>query len=411
METVTLSPIALLGGTGMVVVALGFIVYALVRRLGWGYLGLGALAWIITVAVKFLWALPVNPRLYPAITQALPGAPGAALFDLYVGLLTGFTEVAIVWLVMRYTRLSRVPWQRALAFGIGFGTIEALLLGLGSLASALTALLAPQALPAQALAQLAVMNNILYGIAPIVERFSTVWVHIFCSVLIFFSVAKMQVRWFWLSFLFKSLIDAVASFAQTSGLIRSAEGIWAIEAIVVLFGIIGWLGVRWLAQRYPAPSSEQRSRQRVGAELATAGFLVLVILSMTAGAVGAVALQNTTLTGSARDAVLAYTEPKTTNLLTAIDNRDYAAFSRDLDDKMKSAITADGLIAMRSKVSDKIGRYISREVTSVTPSGNFITVIYAARFENDDPVTVRVSFEAAEPHRISGLFFDSAKLR
>jgi hypothetical protein len=109
--------------------------------------------------------------------------------------------------------------------------------------------------------------------------------------------------------------------------------------------------------------------------------------------------------------VLAYTEPKTTNLLTAIDDRDYAAFSRDLDDKMKSAITSDGLITMRSKVSDKIGRYISREVTSVTPSGNFITVIYAARFENDDPVTVRVSFEAAEPHRISGLFFDSAKLR
>lgn len=395
----------------MIAVALGFLLYAAVRRLGWGYLGLGALAWIITVAVKFLWALPVNPRLYPAIAQALPGAVGAGLFDLYIGLLTGFTEVAIVWLVMRYTRLGRVPWQRALAFGIGFGAIESLLLGLGSLASVLAALLAPQAVPAQALAQLAVMNNIMYGIAPIVERFFTVWVHIFCSVLIFFAVAKMEARWFWLAFGCKSLLDAVAGYAQTSGILGSVEGIWAIEGIVVLFGIAGWLGVRWLERHYPAPSLESRPTRRVGAELATAGILVLVILLMTSGAVAAVVLQDKSLTGSERQAVLTYTEPMTTNLLTAIDDRDYAAFSRDLDDKMKSAITADGLIAMRAKVSDKIGKYISRQVTSVTPSGNFITVIYTARFENDDPVTVRVSFEAAEPHRISGLFFDSAKLR
>ena len=297
METVTFSPVALLGGTGMVLVALGFVLYAAVRRLGWGYLGLGALAWIITVVVKFLWALPVNPRLYPALTQALPGPVGAGLFDLYVGLLTGFTEVALVWLVMRYTRLGRVPWQRALAFGIGFGAIEALLLGLGSLATALAVLLAPQAIPAQALAQLAVMNNILYGIAPIVERFFTVWVHIFCNVLIFFSIAKMQVRWFWLSFWFKSMLDAVAGFAQISGVISSVEGIWAIETIVVLFGIVGWLGVRWLAQRYPAPSLEPGPKRRVGAELATAGLLVLVILSMTAGAVGAAIWQDKTLDG------------------------------------------------------------------------------------------------------------------
>ncbi|HEX7589140.1 MAG TPA: DUF3887 domain-containing protein, partial [Anaerolineae bacterium] len=172
-----------------------------------------------------------------------------------------------------------------------------------------------------------------------------------------------------------------------------------------------WLGVRWLSQRYPAPSLEPGPKRHAVAEWATAGFLVLVILSMSATAVGAVALPDKTLTGSERDAVLAYTESKTTNLLTAIDNRDYAAFSRDLSDKMKSAITEDGLTSMRAKVSDKIGKYVSREIASVTPSGDFITVIYTARFENDAPVTVRVSFEAAEPHRISGLFFDSAKLR
>lgn len=255
MDAVTFSPIALLGGVGMILVALGFVVYAAVRRLGWGYMGLGALSWVVTVAVKIGLSLPTSPRLYPALTTALPGGIGAGVFDLYVGLLTGVTEVALVWLVMRYTRLGKVRWERALAFGIGFGAIEALLLGLSSLTAALFAILAPQTIPARALTQLVVMNNVLYGIAPIVERFFTVWVHIFANVLIFFAVARMQMRWFWLAFWFKTLIDAVAGYAQTSGVLATIDGIWAIEAVVVVFGVVGWLGTRWVRRRYPAPAA------------------------------------------------------------------------------------------------------------------------------------------------------------
>lgn len=251
----TFTPVALLGGSGMILVALGFVVYAAIRRLGWGYMGLGALLWVITVAVKAAWALSMNRQIYPAITNALPGWLGAGVFDLYVGLLTGLTEVTLVWLLMRYTRLGKVKWERARAFGIGFGAIEALLLGVGSLTAALFALLAPQTIPADALAQLAVMNNPLYGLAPIVERFFTVWVHIFSNVLIFFAVAQRQFRWFWLAFWFKTLIDAVAGYAQTSGILASIQGIWAIEALVALFGVVGWLGTRWVRNRYPAPAT------------------------------------------------------------------------------------------------------------------------------------------------------------
>lgn len=411
MNAVTLSPMALLGGTGMILVALGFVVYAARRRLSWAYLGLGALAWIVTIAVKFAWAIPLIPRVQAAITGALPGGMGAGLFDFYTGLLTGFTEVAIVWLVMRYTRLGKATWERALAFGISFGAVEAFLLGLASLATALTALLAPQVIPSEAMAQLAVMNNVLYGITPIVERFFTLWIHIFSSVLIFFAVAKTQVRWFWLAFWFKSLIDAVAAFAQTSGVIATIEGIWAIEGVVILWGILGWVGVRWLKERYPAPSQEASPRRRIGSEFATAGILVLAIMLMTVGAAVAFVSQSKALTGSEKDAVLAYSEAKTDNLLKGLNGNDYVVFSRDLDDKMKNAITETGLLNMRTKVNDKIGNYVSRQVDSVTQSGDVVTVIYAARFQNDDQVTVRVSFETAEPHRINGLWFDSPKLR
>ena len=66
---------------------------------------------------------------------------------------------------------------------------------------------------------------------------------------------------------------------------------------------------------------------------------------------------------------------------------------------------------LQLQIIGKIGAYLSREVRSVEQSGEFIAVIYTAKFELDDPVIVRVVFEAAEPHSVTGLWFDSARLR
>jgi uncharacterized membrane protein YhfC len=406
----SLTAVALLGGTGMILVALGFIVYAAKRRSGWGYMGLGALAWVVTVAVKIVWSLPVNPRLYPALTGAFPGGIGSGLFDLYVGLLTGLTEVAMVWLVLRYTRLGRVGWERALAFGIGFGALEALLLGLSSFITALVAILSPHIIPAEALAQIAVMNNPLYGLAPIVERFFTIWVHILANVLIFFSIARMQARWFWLAFWYKSLIDLVAGYAQICGILATIEGIWTIEAIVVLFGVVGWWGVGWAKRRYALPTGIERPKEHAVGDLATVATLLLMYVLTAIGAFALVS-QEKTLVGIERDAVLAYSEPMTDNLMSGLNANDYAVFSRDLNDKMKAAMPETALPNLQDKVMHVIGRNRSRQVNRVERSSGFVTVVYDAQFDNEDQVTMRVSFEAAAPHAISGLWFDSAKLR
>ncbi|HOS78719.1 MAG TPA: YhfC family glutamic-type intramembrane protease [Anaerolineae bacterium] len=250
------TPLALLGGVGMVLVAAGYVAYAGKRRLNWGYLGLGALAWGVTVALKFLWAVPLNAPIYNALTGALPESIAMPLFYIYVGLLTGMTEVLLTWLVVRYTRLGQVPWGKALAFGIGFGAVEALLLGFSSLSSIITALAMPEALPTDVLTQLAAANNPLWGVAPIVERFFTCLIHIFCNVALFYGAVKKEARWFWLSFLFKSGIDAVAAFAQLWGLTELWR-IWLIEALVVVWGLLGWWGARWVREHYPAGAATE----------------------------------------------------------------------------------------------------------------------------------------------------------
>lgn len=250
-----IGPIAFVGGAGMVLVALGYAVYAGMRRLGWGYFWLGALAWVGAVALKMVAAILLNAPLYRALVT--PGKPGIGdvVMYLYIGSLTGIFEVGLVWLLVRLTRLKGAGWKQALAFGIGFGALEAFLLGLSSLGNMAAAVISPGMIPSEALAQLARANDIRLSLAPIVERFFTVLVHIFANVLIFYAVAARRPAAFWLAFVYKTLIDSAAAYGQLTGLDTLGK-IWAIEALVVLWGVLGWLGTRWVAKRYPSGAVE-----------------------------------------------------------------------------------------------------------------------------------------------------------
>jgi uncharacterized membrane protein YhfC len=242
----------------MILVALGLAAYAGLRQLGWVALALGALAWGVTVALKFAWAIPFNPPIYTALNQALPSL-GLPLFLLYVGALTGVFEVGLVALLLNYTRLGKAAWPRAMAFGIGFGAIEALLFGVSSLSSMLAAMVISVAMPPASIEVLARLGNILWGLAPVVERLAAIFIHICSTVLIFYAVNTRQARWFWLAFGYKTAVDAAAAVCVHIHGIDTLEHIWTLEAILILFGLAGWLGLRWLAPRYQALPIEEAS--------------------------------------------------------------------------------------------------------------------------------------------------------
>jgi uncharacterized membrane protein YhfC len=245
------SPLALLGGIGMILVALGFAAYVGLRQLGWGALALGGLAWGVTVALKFAWAIPFNPPIYTAVNQTLPSL-GVPLFTLYVGVLTGIFEVGVVALLLNYSRLGKAAWPRAIAFGIGFGAIEALLFGVSSLSSMLAAMVISVALPPASIEVLARLGNILWVLAPIIERLAAIFIHICSNVLIFYAVNTRRARWFWLAFGYKTAVDALAAVCVHINGIDTLKHVWTLETIVILFGLAGWLGLRWLAPRYQA---------------------------------------------------------------------------------------------------------------------------------------------------------------
>ena len=131
-------------------------------------------------------------------------------------------------------------------------------------------------------------------------------------------------------------------------------------------------------------------------------FLVAFLFSLLAGC----GSQATSLTEEDQDAVLSYSEGKTDNLLTGMNANDYAAFTRDFDQDMLDAMSQTQFDALKKDRDAKLGLYLSREVHSVTQTGDFYTVNYDAKFEKDDAVTIRVVFCNAEPHQVSGLWFN-----
>jgi len=130
--------------------------------------------------------------------------------------------------------------------------------------------------------------------------------------------------------------------------------------------------------------------------------IILLFFILLAGC----APQAKTLTGADKDEVLAYSEAKTDNLLAGMNANDYAMFSRDFDQQMLDAMTQPEFESLKKDRDAKLGLYLSRKVNSVVKLGGFYSVIYNAKFEKDDAVTLRVVFRDTEPHQVSGLWFN-----
>jgi hypothetical protein len=133
---------------------------------------------------------------------------------------------------------------------------------------------------------------------------------------------------------------------------------------------------------------------------------VLLGIALFLGLLAGCGPRGTPLTGNEREAVLAFSEAKTDNLLAGMNANDYAAFSQDFDQEMSNAMTLPQFNAMKKDRDSKLGLYISRQVNSVLQTGDFYLVIYDAKFEKEAVVTVRMVFRIAEPHKVSGLWFN-----
>ncbi len=113
--------------------------------------------------------------------------------------------------------------------------------------------------------------------------------------------------------------------------------------------------------------------------------------------------------------VRSYADSMSENLLTAINGKNYEMFSRDFDSAMENAVSKSKFSTLLAQINGKIGAYIpnSKEFERAYKSGKFMNVVYKAKFTNEtSSVTVRIVFDEVNgKHKISGLWFDSPKLK
>ena len=108
--------------------------------------------------------------------------------------------------------------------------------------------------------------------------------------------------------------------------------------------------------------------------------------------------------------LLAYASSETENVLLSLNNNNYTAFSKDLDQVVKNAIPQSGFNSLYNQLKSNVGDYQSKAFEAASLQNNIYTVIYLAQY-TDEPsgVWVTISFDSSQ--KIAGLYFISPKLQ
>jgi len=248
------NPVLLASGIGMIVVGIVPVLYwRKTRRVKAAPFIFGGVLWVAAIALKAGIDLTMGGSINSWANSTL-GTLGAFIFlSLYIGLRTGAFESGFSYLTFLKTRLRKATYDEAIGFGLAFGGTEAILLGLGSFVNVLLFWLNPnlvdQIPAAQREAVVAALNApSIMVFAPMIERGFTIPVQVFATVLVYAAVIGRSPRLFWSSFLYRAAIDAmVPGFGRL--LAESSDPVamtYAIELVIVIYGSLGLLGVRWL---------------------------------------------------------------------------------------------------------------------------------------------------------------------
>jgi uncharacterized membrane protein YhfC len=253
-----MNPLFLLQGLGMTAVALlAVLTWKQRNRVPAVFFLWGGLSWLVAIVFKSIASAP-GPQIITRVREALPGTLSEPLLWLYIGLLTGVFECVVTLVVVsRIGRIRSSSWREAVAYGLGFGALEAFFLGLYSFIIVLLTIVAPDQLPSELVDLTAASSASLLAIpVPVVERTIVILLHVFSSILIIHAVQQREWRWFWASFFYKTAMDTIAGYINITYGVQnlSLEGVWLVELVLLPFGLIGLWGCiefrnRWHAVR------------------------------------------------------------------------------------------------------------------------------------------------------------------
>jgi len=201
----------------------------------------GAVAWTISILVKFTVAIALNGPMYTNVFTIENYGP--ILFYVYVGLLTGMFEIFIpLYIIKKKLKLFKSTNDQ-LGFGIGFGSFEAIALGIFSFIYISIIFSMPNIIPQESLQFYNQPTSVYLGGAfyGCIERIWAVIFHVLSALLIFIYIFRKKIVYLGSAIIYKTFIDATVAFYQLNPVYSLAQ-LEAFYGIVALFS----LGLIWV---------------------------------------------------------------------------------------------------------------------------------------------------------------------
>jgi uncharacterized membrane protein YhfC len=210
------------------------------RRTGapWRAVGAGALVFFVSqVVLRIPWQAPLS-----AWAAKSTGGEGLAwlAFLLFSSLTAGLFEESGRWLGYRWLLRAQLDRRSGVAYGLGHGGLESMLLVGLSIVGLLAAALAADAGQLSPGPVLDAVRQQVGGLTPGlalaggVERVSALALHVGLSLVVLQAFTRGGARWVWLSIGLHFSVNAVAMMVLKWSGIWLTEGITAVAAGVVL---------------------------------------------------------------------------------------------------------------------------------------------------------------------------------
>lgn len=235
------SPVALLAGIGMLLVGLGFV-------LGWwrrtkvapAFFWLGAAAWVVHVALR----LAAGKADAPVSAWLHAHAPHSArlAIDLYLGALRGLFVTVSLWFFAKRSRVGTATEPEAVAYGIGFGAVEAVLLGAYSVFGVVLALTSWNEMTPASRLQASQLEGAARIALPAFERAVTIVLSVAEAVLVAGAVRHARRAWLAVAFLAATTTAALTAWAADHFGMRTDAGYVKTE-LVVAGAVVLWAAV------------------------------------------------------------------------------------------------------------------------------------------------------------------------
>jgi uncharacterized membrane protein YhfC len=236
----------LIAGIGILLIGVVLLAFSVVNKFNWKYIGLGALTLLIVALLKYL-----DLVLLQFLTLNLANPLSLLrVVELYIPIFVGLSDVLLVWLfVWGFRKLDKSDVKKAVAFGFGFGLLEAVMSGTNNFLGVAIGLFTYNWQTLATLTKLSQSGNPMQNVFNLSQFFALASTQILSILVIFYSVKTSKSRYVWLMFIYSVVL---AYFTYDGSFSTTGSGQWLFIKIYLIFGGVALYTIIRFIRRYPS---------------------------------------------------------------------------------------------------------------------------------------------------------------